>query len=90
MFTLKHTTSMSIDPCIDCGFELDDGDIFVKLRRMPENDGKTNNDIRAIARYYGWTEQNKKRFTKRIIVQPFDRAQFVMCPNCKVILQTEQ
>lgn len=74
-----------IDPCPHCGFDLDDGDIFEKLKNMKEYKNKSDNDVEVSATYYGWTPQNKKHFTKRVIVQPIDAPQYTMCPDCKAI-----
>lgn len=75
----------SIDACPHCGFDLDDGDIFTKLRSLSVYKDKNDNDVEIIAMYYGWTPQNKKRFTKRVTVQPLDGPQCTICPECKVI-----
>ena len=75
----------TVDPCPHCEFELDDGDIFCKLRGMKEYAGKSDNEVEIIALSYGWTPQNRRRFTKRCVVQPIDSPQYVMCPECKVV-----
>jgi hypothetical protein len=81
------TTMAPIDPCPHCGFDFDDGDVFQKLRSMSVYKDKNDTDVELIALYYGWTPQNKKRFSKKVIVQPFDGAQYTMCPECKVIFE---
>jgi hypothetical protein len=75
----------SIDTCSHCGFDLDDGDVFTKLRSLSVYKDKSDNDVEVIALSYGWTPQNKKRLTKKIVVQPMDEPQYTMCPECKVI-----
>ena len=71
------------DPCPYCNYELDDGDIYHKLRTNVFYLVKTDAEIKELAQQYGWTPENGKRFTKRVIVQPFDGPQYVMCPECK-------
>ncbi len=77
----------SIDPCPHCGYDLDDGDVFQRLRRMSTYKDKNDHEVEIVAMYYGWTPQNKKRFTKKVVVQPFDAPQYTMCPDCKVIFK---
>ncbi len=72
-----------IDPCPHCSYELDDGDIYDKLRTNVYYTNKTDAEVEQIAQKYGWTPENGKRFSKRITVQPFDEPQYVMCPECK-------
>lgn len=75
----------SVDKCPHCGFDFDDGDIFTKLRNLSVYKDKSDNDVEIIALSYGWTPQNKKRFTKKIVVQLMDGPQCTMCSECKVI-----
>lgn len=77
-----------IDPCLHCGTDLDDGDVFQKLRSMSVYKEKNDNEIEVIAMHYGWTPQNKTRFSKKIVVQPCGDSQYTMCPECKVISST--
>lgn len=74
-----------IDPCPHCGFELDNGDIYEKLRKMSVYKDNTDNEVEVAAMSYGWTPQNKKRFSKKVVVQPYDTSQYTICPECKVI-----
>ena len=32
---------------------------------------------------YGWSETNRVRFDRSVIVQPENGPQFVLCPECK-------
>jgi hypothetical protein len=32
---------------------------------------------------YGWSETNRVRFSRSVIVQPENGPQFVQCPECK-------
>ena len=61
--------------CINCNYDLDGGDIAEVL-------GNTE----IAKKYYDWSYENKKRFTKAVIVQ-YDnsRQQEEICPNCKCI-----
>lgn len=70
---------MTIEPCPHCGIELDDGDIFDKLK----NKDKTDEEVTHIALQYGWTQQNQKRFSKRVVVRSIDGGtHYIKCPYC--------
>ena len=77
----------SVDPCSHCGFDLDDGDIYMKLRDMNEYKNISDNEIEVIALYYGWTPQHKKRFTKKVVLRLSGGHQYSMCPQCRLIFQ---
>ena len=70
------------DLCPYCGFDLDDGDIFDKV--LTHND--FNKDVALErAKEFGWTEENKKRFSKKIGFYHLekDRTTHYICPSCK-------
>lgn len=65
--------------CQHCRANLDDGDIFEFFLSEYVNYAKA----RETARLYGWTETNKKHFTREIIVQSNNNdLQYTICPNC--------
>lgn len=70
------------DPCPHCGFELDRGDIYEQLLSLYNGDQE-----RALvdAGYFGWSKENKTRFTKKIGIYDFDLdvTTHYICPNCK-------
>ena len=67
--------------CRYCKFDLDGGDIFDFFL----NKGYSEKDALASANSYGWKQDNKKRFSKEIIVQfsETNKPQIKICPNCK-------
>jgi hypothetical protein len=66
--------------CQHCGADLDDGDIFDRLRaKYPDKDDAS---IEEAARCYGWTPRERKRFSRAIIFQPLDGGQYMKCPDC--------
>lgn len=64
--------------CRHCGADLDGGDIFEQCLVV---EGDKDRALRA-AKTYGWTEENKLRFTKVVIVQPDRKPQYEECPAC--------
>lgn len=74
---------MLLDPCPHCGFELDNGDIYEALKDNILYRHLSEEELVSLAQRYGWTKENKKRFSQRVIVQPVDGTpQFVKCPYC--------
>jgi len=65
--------------CSHCGEDLDGGDIYEHFL------AETSNPVKAlkIAKEYGWSETNKIRFVKSVMVQPDRDPQFEICPACK-------
>jgi hypothetical protein len=79
----KMAETPLVEPCPHCNCELDDGDIYTKLRHNKYYTDKTDVEVKLSATYYGWTTNNGKRFTKKIVVQPLDGIQYLICPECK-------
>lgn len=69
--------------CKHCEANLNDGDIFDVLK-MKHSDLK-DEIIEEYASGYGWTKENKKQFSRKIIVQPVNKPQYEMCPDCNGI-----
>jgi hypothetical protein len=68
--------------CRYCNFDLDDGDILEVLSKDPYY---AQADLLKICSSYGWTVENKCRFSKVKIIQ-FDRKpQIEICPECNGI-----
>lgn len=82
--------------CPACGKSWDDGDILenlIALRDSPPGGEfykhKTDEDLRKIAGYYGWSPENPRRFSKVIGVElpyghpdRYDGVSFWRCPHC--------
>ena len=68
--------------CPFCKTNLDEGDIFEHFML------KYNNREKALssAKSYGWSETNKVRFNRSVIVQPDRSPQYTICPDCKKVL----
>ena len=75
---------IKMDTCAHCKADLNAGDIFQVLKSQ-KND-TTDEAIEHDASLYGWTKENKKQFSRRIIVQPVNGPQYVMCPDCENVL----
>lgn len=67
--------------CKYCNFNLDVGDIYEVLRASGNymNDDK----VYEAALMYGWTEKNKKRFDKSLLVKDENDNVYPTCPNCE-------
>lgn len=80
---------MSFEPCPNCGIDLDDGDIFDKLRNNDLYNDKTDEEVMQIAHQFGWTQQNKKRFSKKVVVKSIlGGSSYTQCPHCNVRLSS--
>ena len=66
--------------CVHCGASLDKGDVLEHYLRMYPGDLMR---ATTAASAYGWSETNRVRFSRSVIVQPENGPQFVQCPNCK-------
>jgi hypothetical protein len=66
--------------CVHCKASLDKGDIFEHF--LGAYAGDARHAARA-ASAYGWSETDRVRFNRSVIVQPEDGPQFVRCPECK-------
>lgn len=64
--------------CQHCRANLDEGDILEHFLLTYEY-----TKAKEIARLYGWTETNKKRFNRSIIMQPKKGSQYTVCPDCE-------
>jgi hypothetical protein len=81
--------------CPKCHVSWDGGDIFERMRALqimgePYYGSKTAEELRDCARDYGWTPENKKRFSKLIGVElphdhpdHYDGVSFWRCPACE-------
>jgi hypothetical protein len=72
-----------IDPCPHCNRELDAGDVYEILVEMPLSNRSAEKNIET-AREYGWTPENKKRFSKKVGCYDMieDRVTHYICPFC--------
>lgn len=65
--------------CQYCSADLDEGDVFDYF--LVEYDGDYIK-AKETATLYGWSETNKVRFCRYIIVQPDIGLQYTICPDC--------
>ena len=65
--------------CQHCSADLDEGDILEHFL-VKYGDYKK---AREIAGLYGWTETNKIRFNRSIVMQPKKGSQYNICPDCQ-------
>jgi hypothetical protein len=75
------------DPCPNCGFDLDGGDVYESLRKhYPDY---TEEKAKDIASAYGWSEENKKRSSKKVGIYDIDSDAtiFYACPKCKAVFK---
>ena len=63
--------------CRYCKFDLDAGDIFEELAKTNLYDEE---ELLVVAKKLGWTEENKTRFSKSIVVEQYSK--FEICSNC--------
>jgi hypothetical protein len=70
--------------CLHCGAKLDRGDVLEHFLRAYA--GNVQRAAEA-ASSYGWSETNRVRFNRAVIVQPENGHQFVQCPECKQPIQ---
>ena len=67
--------------CKNCKTDLDDGDIYQKLKSLfyfLYND----DEIRRQAHCHGWSEDKPLRFSKEIIVYDESEKTHTVCPSC--------
>jgi hypothetical protein len=69
--------------CEHCSFDLDGGDVYEVLRKMKEYRGTTDEEVMSVARMYGYTEENRKHFSKAVIQQYDDKQQETICCHCR-------
>jgi hypothetical protein len=72
--------------CEHCGASLDRGDVMEHY--VKAYSGDTRRAAEA-ASAYGWSEANRIRFSRSVIVQPENGPQFVQCPECTRHLSTD-
>lgn len=92
------------DCCPECKTSWDNGDIYehyLEAKFNPLHDmhetysNKSLGEIKKIAKKYGWTEKNKKRFSKVIGIdcsmsldanddETYDGVSYWQCPDCKI------
>ena len=65
--------------CQHCRANLDEGDILEHFLLKYGDYTKA----KEIAGLYGWTETNKIRFNRSIIMQPKKGSQYIICPDCE-------
>ena len=78
-------TNPHASPCPHCKEDLDGGDVYEQLLRCCPSDILGVNEA---ASQYGWTEENKKRFNRRIGIydQDLDIVIGYVCPKCNEAL----
>lgn len=71
--------------CPHCGTDWDAGDIYEVLQKNPYYQDKTDEEVKIIAGYYGWSEENKIRFSNIIGIEDpriYDGVSWWACPQC--------
>jgi hypothetical protein len=73
--------------CPYCHVYLDDGDIYEELKKHYPD--KSHEELIVIAKDYGWTPENKIRFSRKIGVYDMekDRTMHYECPDCGKVLE---
>jgi len=71
--------------CRYCNYDLDDGDIYEKLSKDVLYKYHTKEDLLKVAQRYGWSEENKLRFTKEVIIQFKTKQNLKVCLKCNGI-----
>lgn len=71
--------------CRYCDYNLDDGDVYQVLSELDEYKKLNREEMMMIAGNYGWTQKDKKRFSKIYIIQFDDKPQIEVCPKCSGI-----
>jgi len=80
--------------CPHCKINWDGGDIRDTLSMLDVNTHETKGEINKLAANYGWSETDKKRFTKALVyefnMQPTDiKVTFYECPECRNAFDAE-
>jgi hypothetical protein len=70
--------------CRYCTRCLDDGDIFEVLKAMRDEYPQMVLAFQA-AKHYGWSPQNRIRFTKEVLIQLNPLTKYTICPFCSGI-----
>ena len=76
----RRRSSQKKMECRKCGANLDRGDVLEHFLRAYSGNVQRATEA-AFA--YGWSETNRVRFDRSVIVQPENGPQFVLCPECK-------
>ena len=66
--------------CKQCKIDLDDGDVYEKLKSIFSGVFNDNEIIRQ-AHCHGWTQDKPIRFSKELIVY-HNREKITVCPKC--------
>jgi hypothetical protein len=67
--------------CRFCNYNLSAGDIYEVLKK--NNPTASHESLLEMAKMFGWTPENKKEFSKVLILQDDSRDQIEICPECK-------
>lgn len=68
------------EPCPNCNFDLDGGDIFPELRCQPHFSNMSDEELRQ---YINDTYSEPYHWSKAIGIELYDdRTQYYICPNC--------
>jgi hypothetical protein len=68
--------------CPNCGFNLDDGDIYDVLKSLKEYESFSDEQIIKFAEGYGWKKNKKKHFSKLIGI-----GLKFKCPECEQFIK---
>ena len=76
--------------CRYCKLDLDDGDIYEVLSADSYYKNYSQDDLIKAAGTYGWTVENKKRFSKIKTIHSDDSGYFIeICPACNGLAPLE-
>jgi len=89
----KFTLPIDCEICPACGADWRGDDIFAALKQVQTAGGgyagKSDAELKAIAGCYGWTEENKKTFSRLIGIEyayghpkRYDGVSKWRCPDC--------
>lgn len=83
---MENNTIDLYGKCPNCKATWDGGDILEELKKLDIHMGRPEKEILELASHFGYTKENKKRFTRVIhneIRGEHDGVSFTQCPLCK-------
>lgn len=82
--------------CPNCQYDWSDGEMLGVVSKLEVFAGKSTTDLRAIAGAYGWTPENRAKFSNVVTISigPSEATKgelitYFQCPGCKHLFNSE-
>lgn len=76
--------------CPNCGVNWEGSEVHEEINSLNVFSHKSTNEVKTIAGEFGWSEDNKVKFSRVIVIQAEEKT-FYQCPEirCAVVYDTE-